>query len=120
MSIADDLVLSLKPADRWRRGGCRRPGTRIRVGWRGDHTLVLGVGMTSAIEHAVAAVPGHRCSSAGWVRAWPLYPLLLLIVAFFLYPVLQILWLSLIRPGRRAVTAEHYLRGRRRRRCSSA
>jgi putative spermidine/putrescine transport system permease protein len=62
-----------------------------------------------------AAVATHRgragppLSSAGWVRAWPLYPLLLLIVAFFLYPVLQILWLSLInRAGE--LSAENYLR----------
>ena len=42
VSIADDLVLSLKQLTD---GGAAVPpaGTRIRVGWRGDHTLVLGV-----------------------------------------------------------------------------
>ncbi|HKM64658.1 MAG TPA: ABC transporter permease subunit [Acidisphaera sp.] len=30
------------------------------------------------------------------LRAWPLFPLLLFTAAFFLYPVLQILWLSLV------------------------
>jgi len=42
VSIADDLVLSLKQLTD---GGATvpPPGTRIRVGWRGDHTLVLGV-----------------------------------------------------------------------------
>jgi putative spermidine/putrescine transport system ATP-binding protein len=42
VSIADDLVLSLKQLTD---GGAAvpPPGTRIRVGWRGDHTLVLGV-----------------------------------------------------------------------------
>jgi len=42
VSIADDLVLSLKQLTD---GGATVPpaGTRIRVGWRGDHTLVLGV-----------------------------------------------------------------------------
>ena len=64
--------------------------------------------MTSAIETRRGRA-GPPLSSAGWVRAWPLYPLLLLIVAFFVYPVLQILWLSLVdRAG--ALTAEHYLR----------
>jgi putative spermidine/putrescine transport system permease protein len=48
-------------------------------------------------------------SSAGWVRAWPLYPLLLLVAAFFLYPVLQILVLSLLdRAG--DLSAENYVR----------
>jgi putative spermidine/putrescine transport system permease protein len=64
--------------------------------------------MTSAIQTA----PGPArppLSSAGWVRAWPIYPLLLLIVAFFLYPVLQILWLSLLdRAGE--LSAENYVR----------
>ena len=64
--------------------------------------------MTSAIETRRGRA-GPPLSSAGWVRAWPLYPLLLLIVAFFLYPVLQILWLSLInRAGE--LSAENYLR----------
>jgi len=33
-------------------------------------------------------------SQAGWVQAWPIYPLLLFVVALFLYPVAQILVLS--------------------------
>ena len=42
VSIADDLVLSLKQLTD---GGAAvpPPGTHIRIGWRGDHTLVLGV-----------------------------------------------------------------------------
>jgi putative spermidine/putrescine transport system permease protein len=35
-------------------------------------------------------------TQAGWVRAWPIYPLLLFIVALFVYPVVQILWLSTV------------------------
>src|SRR5215204_2540573 len=64
--------------------------------------------MTSAIEmHPGPARP--PLSSAAWVRAWPIYPLLLLIVAFFLYPVLQILWLSVLdRAGE--LSAENYVR----------
>lgn len=47
--------------------------------------------------------------SAGWVKAWPIYPLLLLLCAFFLYPVLQILWLSFIdRAG--DLSTENYVR----------
>ena len=42
VSIADDLVLSLKQLTVAART-VPPPGTRIRVGWRGDHTLVLGV-----------------------------------------------------------------------------
>ncbi|MCC7280780.1 MAG: ABC transporter permease subunit [Acetobacteraceae bacterium] len=45
----------------------------------------------------------------GWVRAWPLYPLLLVVLAFFVYPVAQILWLSVLdRAG--SLSAENYLR----------
>ncbi len=36
---------------------------------------------------------------AGWIQAWPLYPLLLLILAVFVYPVAQILWLSVVDPA---------------------
>src|SRR4030088_3574511 len=46
---------------------------------------------------AEAALPSRPpLAGAGWVRAWPLYPLLLVVLAFFLYPVLQILWLSVV------------------------
>jgi putative spermidine/putrescine transport system permease protein len=46
---------------------------------------------------------------SGWVRAWPLYPLLLVVLAFFVYPVAQILWLSVLdRAGN--FSAENYLR----------
>ena len=31
---------------------------------------------------------------SGWIRAWPIYPLLLFVLALFVYPVLQILVLS--------------------------
>jgi putative spermidine/putrescine transport system permease protein len=35
-------------------------------------------------------------SQAALVRAWPIYPLLLFIAALFVYPVVQILWLSFV------------------------
>jgi putative spermidine/putrescine transport system permease protein len=64
--------------------------------------------MTSAIQTGPASA-GPPLWSAGWVRAWPIYPLLLLIAAFFVYPVLQILWLSLLdRAGE--LSAENYVR----------
>src|SRR5690242_7975364 len=57
-----------------------------------------------------ATVPSRRpLASAGWVRAWPLYPLLLLVLAFFVYPVLQILWLSLVDKSG-GFSAENYVR----------
>src|SRR5260221_2932595 len=34
-------------------------------------------------------------AQAAWVRAWPVYPLLVFLIALFVYPVAQILWLSL-------------------------
>lgn len=58
----------------------------------------------------LAALPSRPpLASAGWVRAWPLYPLLLVVLAFFLYPVLQILWLSLIDKAGN-LSAENYVR----------
>jgi putative spermidine/putrescine transport system permease protein len=36
---------------------------------------------------------------APWARAWPIYPLLLLVLALFIYPVAQILLLSLFDPA---------------------
>jgi putative spermidine/putrescine transport system permease protein len=45
---------------------------------------------------ATASVPARRpLRQAGWVQAWPVYPLLLFVLALFAYPVAQILWLSL-------------------------
>ena len=55
------------------------------------------------------APSGPGWASAGWVRAWPIYPLLLLVLVFFIYPVLQILWLSLLdRAG--DFSSENYVR----------
>ena len=45
----------------------------------------------------------------GWVRAWPLYPLLLVVLAFFVYPVAQILWLSVL-DGAGNLSPENYRR----------
>lgn len=57
-------------------------------------------------------------SQAGWVQAWPIYPLLIFVLALFVYPVIQILWLSLLNPAGhfsaanyiRAATTPVYLR----------
>lgn len=46
---------------------------------------------------------------SAWVHAWPVYPLLLLLVAFFVYPVAQILLLSLFDSAGQP-TAANYLR----------
>lgn len=44
-----------------------------------------------------------------WIRLWPIVPALLFLVIFFLYPVVQLLWLSTVdRSG--AFTTEHYTR----------
>lgn len=63
----------------------------------------------AGLPRALPKRTGPPLSSAGWVRAWPLYPVLLLLLAFFLYPVLQILWLSVLdRAG--TLSAENYVR----------
>ena len=48
-------------------------------------------------------------SQARWVRAWPIYPLVIFILAVFVYPVGQILWLSL-RARHGGFTLENYAR----------
>jgi ABC-type spermidine/putrescine transport system permease subunit I len=48
-------------------------------------------------------------SQALWVKAWPLYPLLLLILGLFVYPVAQILVLSAFDPSG-ALSAASYAR----------
>ncbi len=50
-------------------------------------------------EVRLASVPNWGVPPLPWtrvLRAWPLFPLLLFTAAFFLYPVAQILWLSLV------------------------
>ncbi len=64
--------------------------------------------MTIAVATAREQHP-RPLSEVGLVRAWPIYPLLLLILAFFVYPVLQILSLSLLNPAG-ALSAENYVR----------
>src|SRR6185437_16679489 len=46
---------------------------------------------------AIAARP--PLSQSGWVQAWPIYPLLLFLLALFVYPVAQILLLSALDPS---------------------
>ena len=48
---------------------------------------------------AMTAASAPPLSQAGWIRAWPIYPLLLFVLVFFVYPVVQILWLSLVDPA---------------------
>jgi putative spermidine/putrescine transport system permease protein len=46
---------------------------------------------------------------AAWLRSWPMVPILLFLLAAFIYPVAQLLWLSLF--GKAGTfTAEHYQR----------
>jgi len=51
----------------------------------------------------------RRRPMPGWLRPWPLYPVLLFLAAFFVYPVALLLWLSIV-DGQGALTAEHYAR----------
>lgn len=61
--------------------------------------------MTIGISAAVRPQRGR----SGWVEAWPVYPLLLLLLAIFVYPVGQILVLSLFDPAGQP-TAANYVR----------
>ena len=58
---------------------------------------------------AVPAAALSRSGRSAWLQAWPVYPLLLLLLAFFVYPVGQILVLSLFDPTGHP-TAANYVR----------
>jgi putative spermidine/putrescine transport system permease protein len=60
---------------------------------------------------SAVAMPASRppLSHAAWIQAWPIYPLLLFVVALFVYPVVQILWLSVF-DASGAFTAANYAR----------
>jgi ABC-type spermidine/putrescine transport system permease subunit I len=64
--------------------------------------------MTGAV--AEAALPGlARRRPPAWLAAWPLLPALVFLAVVFLYPVAQLLWLSVVdRQG--ALTGVHYAR----------
>lgn len=65
--------------------------------------------MTIAID--TAARPGATTAAPGarrlWLRFWPLLPAIGFLAAIFFYPVLQILWLSIVGAGGK-VSGEHY------------
>jgi ABC-type spermidine/putrescine transport system permease subunit I len=45
-----------------------------------------------------------------WIGLWPILPVLLFLGALFLYPVVQLLWLSALEKGTGALTSAHYAR----------
>ena len=51
--------------------------------------------MTALSAASFGAPRSHRA----WLAAWPLYPLILFLAAFFAYPVVQLLWLSFTDPA---------------------
>jgi putative spermidine/putrescine transport system permease protein len=61
---------------------------------------------TPAEGHAAISAPWTQAS---WVQAWPIYPLLLFVLLLFVYPVAQILVLSLF-DASGAPTAANYAR----------
>ena len=48
---------------------------------------------------AERAPAGAWALGRGWIDAWPLYPLLVFLVVFFIYPVVQLLGLSFLDPS---------------------
>ncbi|MFI4987507.1 MAG: ABC transporter permease subunit [Alphaproteobacteria bacterium] len=48
---------------------------------------------------AETALPGASHRRSAWAEAWPLYPLLAFLALFFLYPVAQLLGLSVLDPA---------------------
>jgi spermidine/putrescine transport system permease protein len=74
-----------------------------RVGPRA-HDRAAGSGRLSLALSAAARPPLRQ---ADWVRAWPIYPLLLLVVLLFVYPVAQILLLSFFDPAGQPTLANY-------------
>jgi putative spermidine/putrescine transport system permease protein len=70
---------------------------------------MTAVGAEPPTAVGIALERGAHRRRPGWVRAWPLYPVLLYLVVLFLYPVVQLLWLSLFDKAG-APTVEHYRR----------
>ena len=62
--------------------------------------------MTATADAAPPEAGVYRRRSA-WVAAWPLFPLLIYLGILFLYPVGQLLWLSILDDGG-ALSGEHY------------
>ncbi len=62
--------------------------------------------MTEAVAQRPAAA---RRRQPLWVKAWPVYPAVLFLVFFFLYPATLLLWLSFVDQDG-AATSEHYVR----------
>ena len=62
-------------------------------------------------ELSLTAAPQSRrpLGDSAWIRAWPIYPLVIFILAIFVYPVTQILWLS-IRAEHGGFTLANYAR----------
>ena len=56
---------------------------------------------------ALSAAARPPLRQADWVRAWPIYPLLLLVVSLFVYPVAQILLLSFFDPAGQPTLANY-------------
>lgn len=56
---------------------------------------------------AAAAPARPPLRNAAWVRAWPVYPLLFFLLALFVYPVAQILVLSVVDPSGQFATANY-------------
>lgn len=58
-----------------------------------------------------APAPGERAHRPrpAWMRAWPMVPIALFLVAVFVYPVAQLLWLSLFTKSGEP-TGDHYRR----------
>ena len=54
-----------------------------------------------------AAVARPPLRNAAWVQAWPVYPLLFFLLALFVYPVAQILVLSVFDPSGQFTTANY-------------
>jgi ABC-type spermidine/putrescine transport system permease subunit I len=65
-------------------------------------------GATDAAQAPVNEVAVYRPKPA-WVRAWPIYPILLFLLALFVYPVAQLLSLSVVTPSG-GLTLDHYQR----------
>ncbi|MFO0996334.1 MAG: ABC transporter permease subunit [Alphaproteobacteria bacterium] len=62
----------------------------------------------TAIAHSAGSERVYKMRPA-WMAAWPLIPVMLFLLVFFFYPVVQLLWLSVV-DKQGELSSMHYLR----------
>ncbi len=106
VALPGGVVLSAKQLSP---GGLAEPrvGDAVRLGWERRARAGPAAGSARPMTAAQSMSARPPLGQAALIRAWPIYPLLLLILALFVYPVAQILVLSVFDPSGALSTANY-------------